>query len=59
MLLMQFVEPFQSDPTKGIDPVVLIKTLKNLLNKYDDPKMLEHIMKVHTMDTGELARLEI
>jgi len=38
------------------DPTALIKTLKTLLDKYDNPEIWAHAKRVRTMTPGELAR---
>ena len=40
-----------------VDPQALIKTLRTLLDKYDDPEIWSHAKRVHKMSPGELARL--
>jgi|LauGreDrversion4_1035100.scaffolds.fasta_scaffold36015_3 hypothetical protein len=40
-----------------IDPQALIKTLRTMLDKYDDPEIWSHAKRVHKMSPGELARL--
>ncbi len=44
-------------PENMPEPQQIIGVLKDLLNKYDKPEMWQHARKVHTMNPGELARM--
>ena len=44
---------------KDLDPAVIMKSLRSLLDRYDKPDIWEHAKKVHTMSPGELARMNL
>lgn len=41
------------------NPKEIIQALRGLLDKFDKPEMWDHAKRVHTMNPGELARLEL
>jgi hypothetical protein len=56
LLLGLIPQPKQRECFADLDPTALIKTLKTLLDKYDNPELWTHAKRVHRMSTGELAR---
>jgi hypothetical protein len=43
----------------NLDPAVIMKNLRGLLDRYDNPDLWNHAKKVHTMSPGELARMNL
>lgn len=43
----------------NLDPAVIMKNLRGLLDRYDKPDLWDHAKKVHTMSPGELARMNL
>lgn len=52
-------EAFTNIDPKTLDPAVIMKSLRGLLDRYDKPELWEHAKKVHTMSPGELARMNL
>lgn len=44
---------------EGLDPAIIMKNLRGLLDKYDNPDMWNHAKRVHTMKPDELARMQL
>jgi len=42
-----------------LDPAVIMKSLRGLLDRYDKPEIWQHAKKVHSMSPGELARMNL
>jgi hypothetical protein len=40
-------------------PPELFKKVRGFIDKYDTPELWNHVTKVHTMDPGELARMQL
>ena len=43
----------------GLDPATIIKNLRGLLDKYDNPDLWNHAKQVHSMKPDELARMHL
>lgn len=43
----------------GLDPAIIIKNLRGLLDKYDNPDLWNHAKRVHSMKPEELARMNL
>ncbi len=41
------------------DPRIIFKQLRSMLDKFDNPEFLDHVMQVKDMDPGQLARLNL
>ena len=46
-------------PENMPDPSTIIKALRGLVDKYDNPEMWNHAKFVHDKDPGQLARLHL
>jgi len=46
-------------PENMPDPKVIIKSLRTMLDKYDNGEFIDHAAKVHAMDPGQLARMHM
>lgn len=57
-LIDRFDNPFEEEMKEG-DASAIFKKVRTLLDKYDNPEVLEHAVKVMTMDPGELARMQL
>jgi hypothetical protein len=55
-LFLGLIPPSRSECFTDLDPTALIKNLKTLLDKYDNPELWKHAKRVNGMSTGELAR---
>jgi len=58
----QFIDlppPFEFDPHVAPDPKKLMSYLRGLLDKYDQPEIIDAIMEKSSMDPRELALLNL
>ena len=46
-------------PENMPDPSTIIKALRGLVDKYDNPNMWNHAKLVHDKDPGQLARMQL
>jgi hypothetical protein len=51
--------PFEFDPHVAPDPKKLMSYLRGLLDKYDQPEIIDAIMEKSSMDPRELALMNL
>lgn len=49
------VEPFE----EKIDPEKLLEKVKGILEKIDNPELINHVLSIVDKDPGQLARMQI
>jgi len=49
------VEPFE----ETIDPEKLLEKVKGILEKIDNPELINHVLSIVDKDPGQLARMQI
>ena len=49
------VEPFEDK----IDPEALLARVKGILEKIDNPELINHVLSIVDKDPGQLARMQI
>ena len=56
--MLEFITKTKA-PENMPDPKKILKSLRSLMDKYEQGEFIDHAKKVHTMDPGQLARMEL
>jgi hypothetical protein len=55
LVMNRQIEPFE----EKIDPEALLARVKGILEKIDNPELINHVLSIVDKDPGQLARMQI